>query len=118
MMPQPEDDAKTRTYWAEHQIILANERTFSSLMGMGLASVGIAIGFKAVFGDADSTWAAKFVTTLFLYVSIIVFWLARNQARKTLNRLRGRDAEAMPTRNFTLLASVKTFATISVFGVF
>lgn len=91
-MPQQEDDAKTRTHWAGDQTILANERTFSSWMSMGLAPVGIANGFNAVFGAAEPTWLAKLVATLFLAIAILVYWLARSQARKTLVRLRERDA--------------------------
>ena len=116
-MPEQDDGAKTRTHWAEDRTILANERTFSSWMGMGLASVGIAIGLKAVFGATEPTWVAKLVASLFLLIAIAVYWLARNQACKTLKRLRERDAEAMPIRNFTLLASLMTFATVNVGAV-
>lgn len=116
-MPQQEDDAKTRTHWAEDRTILANERTFSSWMGLGLASVGIAIGLKAVFGATDPTWVAKLAATLFLAIAILVYWLAQRQAVKTLSRLRERDAEAMPTRNFTLLAALLSLATVAVGAV-
>ena len=116
-MPQQSEDSKSRTEWAEDRTILANERTFSSWMGMGLGAVGIAIGLKAVFGATDPTWVAKLVASFFLSVAVLVFWLARRQACKTLARLTERDAEAMPTRNFTLLASALTFATVSVGAV-
>jgi putative membrane protein len=117
MMPQQEDDSKTRTNWAEDRTILANERAFSSWMGMGLASVGIAIGFKAVFGAAEPTWPAKLVSFLFLGIAILIYWLARNQEYKTLMRLRERDAEAMPVRNFTQLTSLMSVATVAVGAV-
>lgn len=116
-MPQQTDDAKTRTHWAEDRTILANERTFSSWMGMGLGAVGIAIGLKAVFGATDPTWVAKLAASFFLVIAILVYWLARNQAIKTLTRLRERDAEAMSPRNFTLIASLLTIATAGVGAV-
>ena len=116
-MPEQSDDAKTRTHWAEDRTILANERTFSSWMGLGLGAVGVAIGLKAVFGATDPTWVAKLVASMFLGIAILVYWMAQQQARKTLNRLQERDAEAMPTRNYILLASVMKIATISVGAV-
>ena len=78
-MPERNDDSKTRTKWAEDRTILANERTFSSWMGMGLGAVGVAIGLKAVIG--------------------------------------ANDAEAMPVRNYRLLSTAMTVATLAVGGV-
>ena len=109
--------AKVRTEWAEDRTILANERTFSAWMGMGLGAVGIAIGLKAVFGATDPTWVAKLVASLFLGIAILIYWLAQRQACKTLARLRQRDAEAMPKQSFTLLATIMTLATIAVGAV-
>ena len=109
--------AKVRTEWAEDRTILANERTFSAWMGMGLGAVGIAIGLKAVFGATDPTWVAKLVASLFLGIAILIYWLAQRQACKTLARLRQRDAEAMPKQSFSLLATIMTLATIAVGAV-
>lgn len=116
-MTQQEEEAKTRTRWAEDRTILANERTFSSWMGMGLGAVGISIGLKAVFGATDPTWIAKLVASMFLGIAILIYWLAQRQACKTLSRLTERDAAAMPKHNYTLLASVMSGATIAVGAV-
>jgi putative membrane protein len=116
-MPEEEEDAERRTHWAEDRTILANERTFSSWMGLGLTAVGIAIGLKPAFGVTKPTWVAKLVASLFLGIAIAVYWLARNQACKTLGRLRERDAEPMPLRNLTLPASLMTVATVAVGAV-
>lgn len=113
----PKDNSQRRTEWAEDRTILANERTFSSWMGFGLGAVGIAIGMKAVFGDFEPTWAAKLVASFFLLIAIVIYWTARRQAKKTLSRLQETDAEAMPTRNFTLLAVLLTAATLATGGV-
>lgn len=112
-MADKSDTAKARTQWAEDRTIMANERTFSSWMGTGLGAIGVAIGLQAVFGKFEPTWAAKAVATLFLIVAIIIFWSARRQACKTFARLHENDVEATPTRGFTLLASIMTFAAIS-----
>ena len=111
------EKARVRTEWAEDRTIMANERTFSSWMGFGLGAVGIAIGLKAVFGDFDPTWAAKLVASLFLVIAIVIYWAARRQACKTLERLSDNDAEAMPTKSFSIVASMLTVATIATGAV-
>lgn len=105
-------DSETRTQWAEDRTILANERTFSSWMGTGLACVGVAIGLKAVFGAFDPTWIAKLVASLFLGIAIMIYWMAQNQACKTLKRLSENDAEALPGKDFRKLAIAMTIATL------
>ncbi|MDD9725936.1 DUF202 domain-containing protein [Roseovarius sp. SK2] len=105
--------AENRTDWASDRTILANERTFNSWMGTGLGAVGVAIGLKAVFGAFEPTWAAKAVASAFLVIAIVVFWAARNQARTTISSMESYDAAPMPTKNFTLLASLMTLATLA-----
>ena len=110
-------ESKTRTKWAEDRTILANERTFSAWMGTGLGAVGIAIGLKAVFGATDPTWVAKVVASLFLLIAIFIYWIARRQACKTLQRLSENDAEALPSKSFTQLALAMTVATVAAGAV-
>lgn len=110
---ETEEKARARTEWAADRTIMANERTFSAWMGTGLGAVGVAIGLKAVFGAFEPTWAAKMVASLFLLIAILIYWSASTQARKTLMRLKEKDAEPMPVRNFTLLATVMTIATLA-----
>lgn len=112
MSENKDDLAKNRTRWAEDRTIMANERTFSSWMGTGLGAVGVAIGLKAVFGEFEPTWAAKVVATTFLIIAIAIYWMACRQAKKTLSRLRESDVEATPSKNFQLLATVMTIATV------
>lgn len=116
-MGDSKEMAENRADWAEDRTIMANERTFSAWMGTGLGAVGVAIGPKAVFGSFDPTWLAKGVASLFLAVAILIYWLARQQACKTMERLSETDAEAMPTKNFTMLAWAMTVATLSTGAV-
>ena len=102
-----------RTDWAEDRTIMANERTFSSWMGTGLAAIGVAIGLKAVFGAFEPTWAAKAVASLFLVAAIALFWSAERQACKTLARLRDRDANPVSPKSFTRLATLMTIAALA-----
>ena len=57
-MATSEELARDRTDLAEDRTILANERTFAGWMRTGLATIGIALGFQALFGRVDPTWAA------------------------------------------------------------
>jgi len=116
-MTKKQDQAKERTDWAEDRTIMANERTFNAWMGTGLGAIGIAIGLRAVFGAADPTWVAKAIASLFLAIAVLIFWMAERQARKTYDRLTQTDAEAMPSKNFTLLASIMTFASLATGAV-
>lgn len=109
--------AEDRTDWASDRTIMANERTFNSWMGTGLGAVGVAIGLKAVFGEFEPTWAAKAVATVFLAIAIVVFWAARRQACLTLERLTENDAVPMPTKNYTLLASLMSVATAATCAI-
>lgn len=106
-----------RTRWAEDRTVMANERSFNAWMGTGLGCVGVAIGLQAVFGAFDPTWAAKVVATIFLATSVVIYWVARRQACKTLQRLSDNDAESMPTKSYTNLATLMTIATIATGGV-
>ena len=100
------------TKWAEDRTIFANERTFSSWMGTGIACVGVAIGLKAVFGDFDPNWVAKSVASMFLGIAIMIYWMAQRQACKAHARLNDHDAEALPSRDFKTLAIAMTVATL------
>ena len=88
-----EDMAKERTKWAEDRTLLANERTFSSWMGTGLGSLGLAVGLQAVFGAMEPTWAAKSTATVFVLVAIYLFLTALKNSRRTLKRLNSHSAE-------------------------
>ena len=95
------DWAEARTDWAEDRTVLANERTFAGWMRTGAAAVALALGLKAVFGEAEPTWVAKAVATLFIVIGVGIFWAARSQACKAQRRLHTHDAAAQSTRLFT-----------------
>ncbi|WP_299613106.1 YidH family protein [uncultured Tateyamaria sp.] len=105
--------AENRTDWAEDRTSLANERTFAGWMRTGMASVGVAIGLKAVFGATDPTWLAKSVATIFLAAALFMFWAARQQACASHSRLSERDAKTQSSTNFTMIAIAMTSGTIA-----
>ncbi|MBD3664723.1 YidH family protein [Sulfitobacter aestuariivivens] len=106
--------AEDRTDWAEDRTVLANERTFAGWMRTGMASLAVAVGLKAVFGEFEPTWAAKAVASVFVVTAIYIFWAAQNAACATLQRLSDHDAKAQPTRRMKLLATIFSFGTACV----
>ena len=116
-MNKSNDLAENRTDWAEDRTILANERTFAGWMRTGMASLAVAIGLKAVFGDFDPTWAAKSVATIFVVAAVYIFWAAHDAATKTLDRLNDHHANAQPNARMKTLAVIFSFASVAVGGI-
>lgn len=113
-MTQNKELAENRTDWAEDRTVLANERTFAGWMRTGMASLAVAVGLKAVFGDFDPTWAAKGVATIFVCAAIYIFWAAHDTATKTLERLEDHHANAQPNSRMKALALIFSGASIAV----
>ncbi|KNG94277.1 YidH family protein [Pseudaestuariivita atlantica] len=109
-----QDMAAERTDWAEDRTVLANERTFAGWMRTGAAFTGIAIGLKAVFGEADPTWIAKAAATAFLLIAIGVFWTAYRAACATQRRLDAQSAEPQSRRAYLVIASTLSLATLAI----
>ena len=106
LMGKSEDLAKDRTDWAEDRTIMANERTFASWTGGGMGAIGLALAFKAVFGDFEPTWIAKVIALVPLIAAIVLFWSARRKACETIRRLTERDVESSGTGALTLITSL------------
>ncbi|MEL6959940.1 MAG: DUF202 domain-containing protein [Pseudomonadota bacterium] len=105
-MGQSEEMAKDRTDWAEDRTIMANERTFASWLGGGMGAIGLALAFKAVFGDFEPTWIARAVALIPLLAAIVLFWSARRKACQTIDRLTEREVEASGTKTFTVITAL------------
>ncbi len=106
--------AEDRTDWAEDRTILANERTFAGWMRTGMASLAVAIGLRAVFGEFEPTWAAKAVASIFVLAAVYIFWAAHDAATKTLDRLNDHHANAQPNGRMKMLAIIFSFASVAV----
>ena len=106
--------AEDRTDWAEDRTILANERTFAGWMRTGMASLALAVGLKALFGEFEPTWLAKAVASVFVCVAVYIFWAAQDSAVKTCVRLQDHKAYAQPVRRMKLLATIFGFAAFCV----
>ena len=77
--PHPAEPARFRTDLAEDRTILASERTFASWLRTGLASIGIALGFHALFGRMQPIWLPRAIATAFLAIAIMIFTFVWNE---------------------------------------
>ena len=98
--------AEDRTNWAEDRTILANERTFAGWMRTGLASVGVGLGFQAIFRAVEPTWMAKLAASLFICIGIFVFFAAWRKSSSVLDRLDAHAAAPVARRGIGLIAGM------------
>ncbi|MEM8750640.1 MAG: DUF202 domain-containing protein [Pseudomonadota bacterium] len=105
--------AEDRTDWAEDRTILANERTFAGWMRTGLASLGIAIGLQAVFGETEPTWLAKLAASFFIAVGLFIFWAAWKNACAMVARLDAHAAEPVSRSHLGLIATFMVISSIT-----
>lgn len=106
--------AEARTDWAEDRTVLANERTFAGWMRTGMASVAVAIGLKAVFGDFEPTWIAKATASIFIAAAILIFIAAARQSIKTHKRLQCNEASEQPSNRVIFLTSTFILGSIAI----
>ncbi|NKB26694.1 MAG: DUF202 domain-containing protein [Rhodobacteraceae bacterium] len=106
MSDHEQDMAEERTDWAEDRTMLANERTFGGWMRTGMASVGVALGLKAVFAAFEPTWVPRLVASIFILVAVLIFWAARRNAAKMMQRLNSHVAESASTTRMTIITVV------------
>jgi len=97
------DLAQDRTDWAEDRTVLANERTYAGWMRTGLASVGLGLGFNAIFRATEPTWLAKAVATIFLVIAIFIFWNAWRHACRVRVRLESHAVSPLPKSRLGLI---------------
>lgn len=106
--------AEKRTDWAEDRTLLANERTYAGWMRTGLASVGLGLGFQAIFRATDPTWAAKAVATLFLAIGVFIFWAAWRNAGAVRARLEAHAAQPLPASRLGMVTVFFIAGTIAL----
>ncbi len=110
--------AKDRTDFAEDRTLMANERTFAGWMRTGLASLGLALGFQAVFGKIEPVWLPKLVASGFAIIAVLIFISAYRQARKVFHRMDSHQFETSSRNHLRLLCSVMIIGAVAVgFGI-
>lgn len=102
--PSAIDLAESRTDLAEGRTVLANERTFAGWVRTGLASIGIGIGFNALFGKLEPGWMARGIASLFILTGIGIFYLAQRNSRRVLSRLKSQEIGSRSARELVMIA--------------
>lgn len=94
--------------------MLAHERSFASWLRTGMASVGIGVGFNALFRTLDPAWVPKAIATAFLLVAIFTFLSAERRASSAISRLRPHKVAALKPVRVRLLAWFLTIITAAL----
>jgi putative membrane protein len=112
--PDREELAQDRTELAEDRTVLAHERSFAGWVRTGLASVGIGLGFHALFETLRPPWVPKAIATIFLLIAIFVFLSAERRARRILDRLDAHRVAALKPVRIQLLSWALVAATLAL----
>ena len=108
--------AESRTDLAEDRTILANERTFAGWIRTGLASVGIGLGFHALFNMLQPSWIPRAIATVFLLMGVFVFAVAARRACAVLRRFTPHQVRTFRTINIRLMTAMMSLATLALIG--
>lgn len=106
--------AEIRTKMAEDRTVLANERTYASWMRTGLASVGIGLGFNALFTSMDPWWIPRVIATAFFLVGILVTVSAERRACAVVSRLHAHKVETVGISRMRLITWVVSAAIVAL----
>ena len=112
--PHPAEPARFRTDLAEDRTILASERTFASWIRTGLASIGIALGFHALFGRLQPIWLPRALATAFQAIAIMIFRAAERRACAVRARLHAHEVETIKITRIRLITIVAVLATAAL----
>lgn len=108
------DLAEDRTDWAEDRTVMANERTFAGWMRTGLASVGIGLGFNALFNTMEPAWVPKVIATIFMLIGIFIFYAAQKKGCSVQERLDAHESEPLARMNMRLIAGFMALASAAL----
>lgn len=108
------EPARFRTDLAEDRTVLASERTFASWLRTGLAAIGIALGFHALFGRIQPVWLPRAVATAFLVIAVIIFVAAERRACAVRARLHPHEVETIKITRIRLITIVAVLATVAL----
>lgn len=98
--------AEQRTDFAEDRTILANERTFAGWFRTGMAAIGIAVGFGALYRDLEPAWVPRAVGTAFLLAAAYIFIAADRRACAVTSRLDAHEVKAFSPMNLRVLTII------------
>lgn len=106
--------AEDRTDLAEDRTVLANERTFAGWLRSGLAAIGIALGFHALFNRMQPDWVPRIISTGFLVAALLIFWCSERRATAVLRRLESHNIKELGIGRLRLLTVLVSLATAAL----
>ncbi|MFC3214489.1 YidH family protein [Novosphingobium panipatense] len=106
--------AETRTSLAEDRTILAHERSFAGWVRTGMASVGIGLGFNALFKALQPVWVPKAIATAFLLIAIFIFVSAERRACSIISRLEAHQIRTLRPMKMRLMTGALVAATLAL----
>lgn len=112
--PDRAELARDRTDLAEDRTVLAHERSFAGWVRTGMASVGIGVGFHALFETLDPTWVPKAIASVFLGIAIFIFLSAERRACRILGKLDPHKVAAIKPMRIRLMSWALVVATLAL----
>ena len=101
-----------RTDMAEDRTIMAVERTFAGWIRTAFASIGIGLGFRALFGEMEPAWLPKAIASMFIGFAIFLAIAAEKRARRSLDRMHTHALDKPDTPKFKWLAYGVSFGAV------
>lgn len=99
------EKSEERTEYAEDRTLLANERTFAGWGRTSFASIGLGLGFQALFKSAEPAWVPKAVSTLFILLGMLLIFLAARRANRLLRERSSNNVELTSRKIFNFMAT-------------
>ena len=102
------EKAAERNDLAEDRTLLANERTFAGWCRTSFASIGLGLGFQALFQKVELRWVPKGVAPLFIVLGVWLIWTAERRAAGLDQSHRGNEVALASSRGFRVIAASAT----------
>lgn len=106
--------ASDRTDLAEDRTLLANERTYASWMRTGMASIAVALGFRALLRDFEPAWLTKSIASAFVLTGAAVIWFAYRRACRIASRLESHEVRSLPISRMSWLSMTLVAAALAL----
>lgn len=106
--------AEDRTGLAEDRTVLASERTYASWMRTGMASIAVALGFRALLRSFEPAWVTKLIASVFVLVGASVIWFAYRRACALALRLDDQRPTSLPISRMGWLSVTLVLAALAL----
>lgn len=106
--------AEERTDFAEDRTLLASERTFAGWARTAMASIGIGLGFNALFKMVDQIWVPKVIASAFIALAIFIIIAAERRARLLGRRLSSHQVNQLGGIYLKIIATAISMGALSL----